>query len=228
NIIVFGEAGSGKSSLVNMITGKDSALVANSAAGVTFESKHYNADLPDGQLVTIWDTAGLDEAPGGTVDPQTAIGNLYKLTRSLDSVHLLVYCVRQRITLYTVKNYRIFHAICDGKVPIAIVINGLELDKNIGNWWSDNQKNFADMGWWKTNEASFKRAGMEFEYQACIAGIRGNRIGNSNSFAYGEAYDASAIDVNAIITRAYHSRNASASNSPILKVGGGIFTEFYV
>lgn len=142
-----------------MITGKDSALVANSAAGVTFESKHYNADLPDGQLVTIWDTAGLDEAPGGTVDPQTAIGNLYKLTRSLDSVHLLVYCVRQRITLYTVKNYRIFHAICDGKVPIAIVINGLELDKNIGNWWSDNQKNFAD-------------SNIEVAAHACVATVK--------------------------------------------------------
>ncbi|KZP04594.1 hypothetical protein FIBSPDRAFT_694748, partial [Athelia psychrophila] len=146
NIIIFGEAGSGKSSLVNMIAGQPRAKVANSATGVTFSSDPYDVDLPGGQLLRIWDTAGLNEAPGGKINAQTAIGNLYKLTRSLDSVHLLVYCVRQRITESTVKNYKMFNAFCDGKVPIALVVTGLELDPKIREWWRNNRESFQGEG----------------------------------------------------------------------------------
>lgn len=129
-----------------MITGESRAKVENSLRGCTFESESYDATLPGGQLITVWDTAGLNESSHGKVKPQEAIGQLYKLTRRLSSIHLLVFCVQGRIIDTTVKNYKMFNTLCDGSVPIVIVITGLELDPDIGRWWGKNSNALEEEG----------------------------------------------------------------------------------
>ncbi|KZP22221.1 hypothetical protein FIBSPDRAFT_953064 [Athelia psychrophila] len=157
NIIIFGESGAGKSSLVNMIAGRDCAETSENVTGCTFASTPYNVDLPDFPLLKIWDTAGLNEGAQGKVHFKAAVSNIYTLTRTLDNgVNLLVYCVRGRITEAMVQNYNMFNALCGGKVPIVLVITALE---------RCNDRS----GWWEKNAGAFTKAGIEVKGHACVS-----------------------------------------------------------
>src|SRR5258706_15773249 len=96
NVILFGESGSGKSSLVNMIVGKNVAKVSGSADGCTFKNEAFPAAI-NGTTFMIYDTAGLNEGDQGRVPHWNAIEELYTLIRQLDSVSLLIYCMRGRV-----------------------------------------------------------------------------------------------------------------------------------
>ena len=149
NIIVFGETGAGKSSLVNMLTGRQDATTGNDAVGVTFNWKKHSADLFDTKY-QIFDTVGLNEGDSGTVKGTDAIINLFKLVESLeDGVNLLVLCMRGRIKKTTSDNYKLFYQIfCDSKVPIILVVTGLEEleDDELDTWWTRNRTAFEEYG----------------------------------------------------------------------------------
>ncbi|KIJ68047.1 hypothetical protein HYDPIDRAFT_71034, partial [Hydnomerulius pinastri MD-312] len=126
NVVVFGESGVGKSSLINLIAGEQVSQTSSGAAGCTFEYKRYLLNLND-QQYGVWDTAGLDEGTYGTVPAEKAEAYLKQLLRDLvkaGSIDLLVYCVRgTRIRSALLGNYHIFYsAICRKKVPIVIVV----------------------------------------------------------------------------------------------------------
>ncbi|KZP32054.1 hypothetical protein FIBSPDRAFT_925458 [Athelia psychrophila] len=183
NVVVFGEAGAGKSSLVNLMAGRDAAQVSSSVNGCTFESTGYDIDIPEGPAVRIWDTAGLEEGAAGTVDTAEAISNIYKLTRNLeDGISLLVYCVRGRITNSTVRNYKMFKGFCDGKVPIALVVTALEYERNKDAWWTKNVQRYL-------------RAGVDVDDHACITTLKVSE--------WAEDYDSSTAAVCAMLNRAY-------------------------
>ncbi|KAF7969658.1 hypothetical protein HWV62_26700 [Athelia sp. TMB] len=144
NIIIFGHTGTGKSSLVNLIAGKEVAEITDSGAVTTFASHPYDIDLPSGHAITLWDTAGLDEMQTGKVDANKAISDIYALTRTLHGVHLLICCLRGRIGDATVRNYNLLNSFCDGQVPIVLVINGSE--HRSASWWDENSASFAEVG----------------------------------------------------------------------------------
>lgn len=159
NVIVFGQIGAGKSSLINMVLGEDLADTSSAAKSCTFDSTPYEVEI-GGKMLTLWDTSGLNEADKSG---QRAITNLYKLIEQLDQgVSLLVFCVRApRITDSTVKNYQMFHsAFCQGKVPIALVVTGLEDESSMDAWWQNNK-------------GEFQSRGMSFNGQACITATKG-------------------------------------------------------
>ena len=109
NVIIFGEAGAGKSSLINLIRDDNAATTASSAEGCTFESKSYDVTIGNTKI-RLWDTAGLNEGDYGKVDLKRAIAGLYNLATNLQNgVSLLVYCIRGRITRATVANYMMFY-----------------------------------------------------------------------------------------------------------------------
>jgi len=57
NFIVFGEMGVGKSSLINLIAGKDLAIASSSATSCTLQSTEYKVKLHDSQYeVNLYDT----------------------------------------------------------------------------------------------------------------------------------------------------------------------------
>ncbi|KAH7888939.1 hypothetical protein F5I97DRAFT_1828231 [Phlebopus sp. FC_14] len=157
NVVIFGECGVGKSSLINLIAGAPLAETSSGAMGCTFEYRRYLLTLDD-QSFGIWDTAGLDEGTYGTVPAEKAEGSLMKAS----SIDLLVYCVRgTRVRSALLGNYRIFHsAICRKKVPIVLVVTGLE--NQVGpmeSWWSENEKEFQ----------AFK---MYFDGHACVTTLQ--------------------------------------------------------
>ncbi|OJA11376.1 hypothetical protein AZE42_05165 [Rhizopogon vesiculosus] len=183
NIIVFGESGVGKSSVINMLTEEPVAAVSNQALGCTYASTKYRATI-DGQEVMLYDTAGLNEAEAGTVSPQQAIQNLCSLVDDLKTVNLLVYCIRgTRFRKIVADNYNIFcksicGRACGPKVPIVLVITGLENEDNMDDWW-------------KENKAYFDKYRLEFCGYVCITATRGRALKDGPGYMFQDLYDVS-------------------------------------
>ncbi|KAF8991391.1 hypothetical protein BDQ17DRAFT_1546880 [Cyathus striatus] len=119
NIIVFGETGAGKSSVINMLPGIPAKRVLK---------KKFN----------VWDTPGLNEGNSGTVNSTRAVEILLDLvSSSCTGINMLVMVMRApRITDFLPKAYRLLHStICQKSVPIAIVVTGLDNNNERKEWW---------------------------------------------------------------------------------------------
>ena len=150
-----------------MILGSDKAKVGDGARGQTFQSSVYPTEI-NGKFYHLYDTVGLGEHSGGTVDSAKAIRCLYQLLTNLSNgggANLLVFVIRcGRLTETMKKNYNLFHyGFCDSKVPIVIVVTGCE-----------NAEPTMD-AWWINNEESFSQAGMLFVGHACVCAFKGGR-----------------------------------------------------
>ena len=144
NIILFGEAGTGKSSVVNMIVGENVAPVSSTPMGCTFENTCYetwietrsvtrnetlskNSSIETRIPCRVYDTVGLNEGEQGRVPHWKAVQALYTLIRELDGVSLLIYCTRGRIKENSRANWNLFNKlICAEQVPVIVVVTGLE------------------------------------------------------------------------------------------------------
>ena len=188
NVIIFGESGVGKSSIINMLDGDEQAVVSNKATGVTFSTASYKKTIL-GAPFRIFDTVGLNEGSSGTVKPADAVERLYRLISHLgDGVNLLVYVMRSRIRQNSELNYRLFFELfCNKKVPIVILITGLETMDNMDEWWLQN-------------EHSFDKYQMVFNDHACITSTKGRCQGGR--FCYQDEYDQSKQKVERLISKA--------------------------
>ncbi|KAJ3500730.1 hypothetical protein NLJ89_g9663 [Agrocybe chaxingu] len=190
NVVLFGESGCGKSSVVNMLLGFEAAPTSSGARGCTFNSAGYDIRI-DGARFRIHDTAGLEEGEEGRVPKADAITQLYSLLRTLDGgVSLLVFCMKApRIKESAKHNWLLFHEImCKGQVPIAIVVTGLEQEDNMDSWW-------------ESNEDTFRRYGMHSHGHACVTAIRGRL--RKGEYTLQAEYDESKAKVEQMIKKCY-------------------------
>ncbi|KAL4074306.1 P-loop containing nucleoside triphosphate hydrolase protein [Scleroderma yunnanense] len=162
NIILFGETGVGKSSVINLIAGSPIAKTSPDADGCTMRSQSYEFNVGS-RGIKIWDTVGLEEPQMGVNGYYTAIVNAYALIHKLHDaggVDLLLFCIRgSRITTTIQSNYRLFYEIlCDKQVPIALVITHLERENPMEDWW-------------KRNQSSISKYGIHSAGHACVTGI---------------------------------------------------------
>lgn len=165
NVVLFGETGSGKSSVVNLLAGKEVAKTSPDIDGCTKTSKPYSLVL-NGESYVIWDTAGLDEPMMGDTECLHAAEQVCKLVKDLvkaGGIHLLLFCYRQgRITTITQKNYALVYEVaCRKSVPIAIVVTHLEQEKCME-------------GWWVQNAEIFEQRGIKFCKHACVTTLSGD------------------------------------------------------
>ncbi|KAF6741622.1 hypothetical protein DFP72DRAFT_942620 [Ephemerocybe angulata] len=211
NLVFFGETGVGKSSIINMVresmgispnSSEGMAKISSSAMGCTVVNTVYSLHVSPSDSETLslalWDTAGFSETAHGTVSSDQAGENLVTLLQSMGGgTDLLVYCVRGRPFRSVVGQiYDLAHKkACGGKVPILLVVNGLE----------NQEKGMED--WWVQNKAIFVKRKMDFDGHACITSTRGklskNQAGSSekSSHIYDEQYeDSLGIIREAIIT----------------------------
>jgi tRNA U34 5-carboxymethylaminomethyl modifying GTPase MnmE/TrmE len=192
NIVLFGEAGVGKSSIINMLMGKEVAKATNDGQACTLQNESYELNIDDAAF-RIHDTTGLSDSESVRVPSKGAVVQLFKLLRKLDDgVSLLVYCMRApRIREAAKHNWNLFYdIICRRKVAIVMVITGLENEENMNGWMekSDN---------WDT----FKQYGMQPLDYACITATRGKQKGGQ--YTYQEEYDESVEKVKRLILKHY-------------------------
>jgi len=214
NVVVFGETGVGKSSVINMIADNSIAKTSADASGCTFESKPHNATLKN-KRIRIWDTAGLNEGENGTVTAGKAIIHLYHLLKGLeDGVSLLVLCMRApRIRDSTVRNYKVFHhGLRLENVPIVLVVTGLEEEEDMDHWWV-------------RNERVFEKQQMSFDGHACITATKGKQ--RNNQYMFATEYEESRVKVRKLVWD-YCSAEVQKAEQPRLGVIGMVKVMFNI
>lgn len=152
NIVIFGQTGAGKSSLVNLIVGPETALASCDAEGCTAETKEYLCDLvihSKTLKAKFFDTAGLGEGSKGKVPDKKARTLLKDLLRRLmeqDDIHLLMHCVDGKkqgteAIKALCRNYRLCTSEVKKRVPIVLVVTHLEdLEPEMEKWWKNNER----------------------------------------------------------------------------------------
>ena len=162
-MILFGECGVGKSSVVNLAIGSQVAKTSSDADACTTRTQPYGMII-DGEKYKLWDTAGLDGGTFGLFRAAIAERNLKIFIRNHLRKHepsLFIYCVRaSRATRALVRHYQLVRtATRDSLVPMVVVVTGLENAR-------------GDMeDWWHRNAAELSKHGMEFVDHACITSI---------------------------------------------------------
>ncbi|KAG1851678.1 hypothetical protein F4604DRAFT_1305506 [Suillus subluteus] len=164
NVVIFGETGAGKSSLINLVAGTSKALISCDATGCTTETNGYDVLIQNETLkVKLFDTVGLGEGPEGKVPDKDARRILKKLLRDLmkhTGIHLLMYCVRGvRATKALCRNYDLIRSEVKERVPIVLVATSLE----------DKGPEMEE--WWRDNERSISNFGMTFAGHACVTTV---------------------------------------------------------
>ncbi|KAN0086163.1 hypothetical protein V8E55_007297 [Tylopilus felleus] len=149
NAILFGETGVGKSSVINLLADAEVADTSSGLEGCTLHATEYSFTFPGQLPLRIFDTVGLEEPEMGVNTFLGAIGKAHELIKSLHStggIDLLILCIRGgRITASVQRNYRLFYDIlCEGKVPLAIVVTNLEQEDVMEAWWGKNEAMFAN------------------------------------------------------------------------------------
>ncbi|KAG2342554.1 hypothetical protein BDR05DRAFT_964174 [Suillus weaverae] len=145
-VVIFGQSGAGKSSLVNLMAGKEVATTSPDMQRCTMQWKDYTINF-GGESYIVFDTIGFEEPQLGTRGYLESVKNAYQLIKKLDSrggVDLLLYCVRAgQISAVLQSNYWLFHeVICEKKVPIVLAITNLEREEKMENWWERNKWTF--------------------------------------------------------------------------------------
>ncbi|KAG0704671.1 P-loop containing nucleoside triphosphate hydrolase protein [Suillus ampliporus] len=170
-IVLFGEMGAGKSSLVNLMAGETLALTSPDVQRCTLNWKDYPIEF-GGDSYNVFDTRGLEELQLGVKEYLEAVENACRLIKELDKrggIDLLLFCIRAgRLTATVKSNYRLFHEfLCEKKVPIVLAITHLETE----------EKSMED--WWKRNHGAFDRSSIHVAGHACVTAVDKGKLKDS-------------------------------------------------
>ncbi|KAG2746430.1 hypothetical protein P692DRAFT_2041402 [Suillus brevipes Sb2] len=143
NIVIFGETGGGRSSVINLMAGQEIAHTSPDSHRCTLHWAEYPITFKNGTRYKVFDTVGLEESCLQTRDYLTAILNACGLINTLKErggVNLLLFCIRAgRVTATMQSNYRLFFEfLCEKKVPLALVVTHLEREVRMEDWYTRN------------------------------------------------------------------------------------------
>ncbi|KAG1745354.1 P-loop containing nucleoside triphosphate hydrolase protein [Suillus paluster] len=184
NIVLFGETGVGKSSLVNLMAGQEIARTSPDAQRCTLHSKEYTVGF-GGESYKVFDTIGLEEPQLGIQEYLESVENAYRLIKELDrqgGIDLLLFCIRAgRVTATLQMNYRLFHEfLCEKKVPIVLAITHLEEERTMEDWWD-------------RNHGTLRRSNIHVAGHACLTAADKQRL------KYPRLYEESRVTIRNLV-----------------------------
>ncbi|KAI5983713.1 P-loop containing nucleoside triphosphate hydrolase protein, partial [Pisolithus albus] len=138
NIILFGETGVGKSSVINLIAGRPVAEVSSDVDSCTMDMECFQFTIGS-KKITIWETVGPEKPQVGYAITK-AHWLITKLTDA-GGVDLLLFCIRgNKVTATALSNYGFFYEVlCNKQVPVALVITHVEREYRMEDWWTRNE-----------------------------------------------------------------------------------------
>jgi GTPase Era involved in 16S rRNA processing len=144
--VLFEDTGAGKSSLINLMAGKEVACTSPDTQRCTMHWQEYNIDFGDTSY-TVFDTVELEAPEPGMKEYLEFVDSAYRLIERLDKqggIDLLLFCVRtDRVTATPQNNYKLFHDFLgDKKIPIVLAITNLEREKRMEDWWERSEGAF--------------------------------------------------------------------------------------
>ncbi|KAG2052229.1 hypothetical protein BDR06DRAFT_888191 [Suillus hirtellus] len=147
NVVIFGEVGAGKSSVINLMAGQEIAPTSSNLLRCTLHWVEYQITLKNGSQYNVFDMVGLQEAPCLQVGEYlSAITNAYSLINTLKEcggINLLLFCIRAGKVAACQENYRLFFKfLCEKKVLLALVITNLERERRMEDWYMRNRSYF--------------------------------------------------------------------------------------
>ena len=131
NIVVAGITGSGKSTLINAVFGKELAMTGTGKP-VTHNIVEYgSADIP----VRIWDTVGLE------LDDETRNHSIEEIKQTIlkkndsediiDRIHAIWYCINSATARYQQKELDFIKSLYSIKVPFIIILTKCVDDEEV-------------------------------------------------------------------------------------------------
>ncbi|KAG2136580.1 P-loop containing nucleoside triphosphate hydrolase protein [Suillus bovinus] len=142
NVVIIGQSGAGKSSLINMLCPGADARISNDATGCTQEEQEYTCVLGRGKSCQVHDTIGLEEGRWGFLPDKKAQKKLKTyLKDSQKSWHLLVYCIpgSRGLKKSHARNFNKFKSMVGNRVPVVVVVTHLDqYEGPLQDWWPRN------------------------------------------------------------------------------------------
>ncbi|KAI6011283.1 P-loop containing nucleoside triphosphate hydrolase protein [Pisolithus marmoratus] len=140
SVMVLGEIGVGKSSVVNLITREDIAKVsADTEVCTRFTTRHEVT--VESMKVHIWEVSGFnrpkEDLKRNATDFKERLGPILEAKASIDVILL---CMRgQKLTVVTERIFKLIDDIFGQSIPIVLVINHLEREEEMEDWWTRNR-----------------------------------------------------------------------------------------
>ncbi|KAI6114558.1 hypothetical protein F5141DRAFT_717747 [Pisolithus sp. B1] len=201
NILVMGEIGSGKSSVVNLLVGKKVTEVSPDAGPCTLKTIRHEATIQvqeTWKTVHIWEVVGFNQPEEMTgKDSGTALDmDLDPILQAKASVDVVLFCIQgSRIKNAPTRIIESVNNVFRRCVTIVPVINCLEREKNMEDWWDRNGERVKSMGLGETEHA-------------CITGLQEEK--------YKDKAMQSRTSLVAILEQRYSSSEASITLESIL------------
>lgn len=152
NVVIIGQTGAGKSSLINMLCPGANAPTSNDTTGCTHVEREYRCDLGDRYSCQVHDTIGLEEGRWGFLWAPKAERRLTAYLKKMNSKgpYLLVYCIpagRGLLKKSDGRKYQKFKSAVGKNVPVVVVVTHLENFRGpFSSWWSNNVDKLKAVG----------------------------------------------------------------------------------